>query len=545
MPPRPAHSLAALFWTLLLLGGPHPSQAAEWQVKPGKSAQDTPLTQAIATAQAGDTLILAPGVYHERVQITRPLTLRGQPGAILDGSQVFQGEWSAGDSENVWVIPVQGRVYGLLIQGRFVAELRHSRAQKEGDWHWQTLLKKGPPLSGFDQIRALWVYHPKEQKIYAHFEKDASPKGLALSVVTTQEPLIQVSNASDVRIEGLEFRGASVAISLAQGARSCTVSRCKITSYEKSGIVLTDGASQCVIEDCDITRGALEEWTPNREQGRVNYEIWRIHKDVGNYDRVGIALSGTGRGNRILRNHLHRTFDGITLGDSSTESLDIPLADPDHGRDTEIADNLIEDTRDSGIELGIGCIQVDVHHNTLRRTHGGLRFKLPRIGPVFVHHNRLLGGAPFNVWFSMDSSPAEGYIYHNTFLGGDPAVMLLSFNGKKRDFAAPKWHILNNLVLGKDGFFSQGRNTPAADFLTANNICVHDNRPWPNDAGRDKGSLYNVAIAHDENGKPAPGSAARDAGLDLTTYWNGKPLPGCEPGSFKGKAPDAGADEIE
>ena len=34
-----------------------------------------------------------------------------------------------------------------------------------------------------------------------------------------------------------------------------------------------------------------------------------------------------------------------------------------------------------------------------------------------------------------------------------------------------------------------------------------------------------------------------NAGIDLSTYRNGKPLPGCEAGYFKGKAPDAGADE--
>jgi hypothetical protein len=54
-----------------------------------------------------------------------------------------------------------------------------------------------------------------------------------------------------------------------------------------------------------------------------------------------------------------------------------------------------------------------------------------------------------------------------------------------------------------------------------------------------------VTVEHDENGKPAAGSAAIDAGLDLSSYRKGKPLPGCEPGYFKGKAPDAGADEAQ
>ena len=63
-----------------------------------------------------------------------------------------------------------------------------------------------------------------------------------------------------------------------------------------------------------------------------------------------------------------------------------------------------------------------VHHNVLRRTHGGLRYKLPRIGPVFIYRNVLIDGMPFNFWYSMDASPAEGYVYHNTIIGGQTAL---------------------------------------------------------------------------------------------------------------------------
>jgi hypothetical protein len=184
------------------------------------------------------------------------------------------------------------------------------------------------------------------------------------------------------------------------------------------------------------------------------------------------------------------------------------------GWGTEIAENAIENTRDSGIELGVGCIDVNVHHNTFRHTHGGLRFKLPRIGPVFIHHNHLIDGTPFNIWFSMDSSPAEGYIYHNTIEGGDEAAFVYSSFNAKRDFATPKWRFLNNLVLQvKDGFFDQRKGTPSRDFTESNNVTTDD------------------------------AQAAVDAGMDLSTYLKGKPLPGCKPGYFKGKAPDAGADE--
>lgn len=484
--------------------------AAELRVSPGEKA----ITQALKSARSGDTIILAAGVHREAVRIEMKLTLRGEAGAVIEGASELKAGWLPVDGlPGVFTAEAGSRPEGLLAGGKFIAEIRFDRAQKDGDWHWRTLLSKGPPLSGFAQVRALWMHHPKEKRVYARLEQGASPEGAALAMVPSDKALIEIA-AAGVVIEDLTLRGGAEAVRFGEGARESIVRRCRITSYEGSGIILTGGASRCTVEECDITRGAFEEWRPTTENRRENYEIWRIHKDVGKYDRVGIEITRAGAGNRILRNHLDRVFDGICLGDYRAESLDKPLPDPESGRGTEIAHNVIENTRDSGIELGTGCIDVDVHHNTLRHTHGGLRFKVPRLGPVFIHHNHLVDGTPFNVWFSMDAAPAEGYLYHNTIEGGADAAFVYSSFNAKRDFATPQWHIVNNLVLRvKEGFFDQRKGTPPRDFTESHNVTTDD---------------------------PLQ---ARDAGLDLSTYWHGKPLPGCDKGSFQGKAPDAGAVE--
>ena len=501
------HLSRAAFLVVCAFGLPDISGAAEIIVNPGQT-----LAKAITSANAGDTLVLAPGVYQERVHLEKQLTLRGETGAIIDGTTPLKAEWSAAEGmDKVFVTASKTRPEGLLVNGKFIAEIRFDRAQESGEWQWQTLLTKGPPLGGFKHIRALWMYHPKEKRIYLRLEDGAAPDKAALSAVMSSKPLIEIA-AAGVVVEDLTLRGGTEAVTLTTGVKDCVIRRCKVTSYEGAGIAITGGASNCTVEDCDITRGAFEEWRATNESRRENYEIWRIHKDVGKYDRVGIELIRAGTNNRILGNHLDRVFDGICVGDSSAESLDKSLPDPHHGRGTEIAENVIENTRDSGIELGVGCIDVNVHHNTLRQTHGGLRFKLPRIGPVFIHHNHLIDGTPFNIWFSMDSSPAEGYIYHNTITGGSDAAFVYSSFNATRDFATPKWHFLNNLVLQvKDGFFDQRKGTPPRDFTESHNVTSDD------------------------------ANAAVGAGLDLSTYLKGKPLPGCESGYFKGKAPDAGA----
>jgi len=43
------------------------------------------IAAALEAARSGDTVRVLPGVYHERVVIDRPVTLLGEPGAVLDG----------------------------------------------------------------------------------------------------------------------------------------------------------------------------------------------------------------------------------------------------------------------------------------------------------------------------------------------------------------------------------------------------------------------------------------------------------------------------
>src|SRR5205823_5476867 len=161
--------------------------------------------------------------------------------------------------------------------------------------------------------------------------------------------------------------------------------------------------------------------------------------------------------------------------------------------------------------------------NVLRKTHGGLRYKLPRIGPVFIYRNVLLDGTPFNIWYSMDSSPAEGYVYHNTIVGGEAGVIYSSFNNP-RPIGAPRWHYVNNLVIAKYGFFRGWSAAIPINFTADYNLVVGGGKPYPDDAARDRHSIYldTLPLAPGFPPKPLPGSPAVDAGLDLSTYFHGK-----------------------
>ena len=539
-----------------------PSLAREITVAPDP-AGGAVLAKAIQDAADGDTIVLKKGLYRETIVLTKGLHLKGEAtdkpenqdpkskipnrDAVLDPSEPFTAQWQAGPDvgKGVYRAASKRQPRALILDGKIVAEIDERRAGGDDAWSWKALLAAGPPLSKLRFIRALWMYRASEKMVYLHLENDADPGRLQWAVLWTKEPVVAFRNASGASISGLTVAHGFTGVALLDRSTRCVVSKCTIGPWEKNGVVISGGASECLVEGNSIFRGAYEDWTPV-DDTKPRYEVWKIHKTVGFYDRVGIDLLRSGANNRIHANHVFETFDGINIGgDYSVESLDIPLPHPEHGQGTEIWENVIERTRDSGMELGVGCIDVRVHHNILRQTHGGLRYKLPRVGPVFIYRNLLVDGTPFNIWYSMDDSPAEGYVYHNTIVGGSAALIYSSFNKGGHQIGAPHWHYFNNLCMTK-GFFKNWRVNAPVNFTADYNLVLGGGKPWPDDAAKDQHSIYaNEAVPLSPEYHLLPGSPAIDAGLDLSTAFHGKPLPGCEGHYFKGKAPDIGAFETE
>lgn len=536
-------SLHFLVCWLVLLGN-SALVARQISVSPN-AAGESVLAKAIQAAADGDVLVVSKGLYRETIEVTKRLAIIGQEGAVIDPSTPFAPAWEAAPDigRGVYRAVSERKPQALLLDGKVLAELSERRVQEPGKWFWKDLLASGPPLGGFHFIRAIWLYHSKEKAIYLHLAEDAIPSGLKWSVLWSAAPVVAFRVASGASVQNFTIAHGFTGVAMLGGAEGCTVSGCTIGPWERTGVLVSGGASRCLVESNQVFRGAYEEWSP-ADTSKARYEVWQIHKLAGFYDRVGIALVRAGTDNRIHANHVYETFDGIDIGDSTVESLDKPLTHPEDGKGTWIWDNVIERTRDSGMELGVGCIDVRVHHNILRLTHGGLRFKLPRIGPVFIYRNLLLDGAPFNIWYSMDDSPAEGYIYHNTIVGGRAGLIYSSFESGHQ-IGAPGWRYWNNLVAAEQGFFRNSNVNAPINFIADYNLVVGGGQPWPKDKTKDMHSKYVTESPLASDARPKPGSPAIDAGLDLSTAFHGGPLPGCEPGYFKGKAPDIGAYEVE
>jgi len=64
---------------LIAAASPSNARVLHAPASPGAAAR------ALATAQPGDTVLLARGVHAGPLRVERPITLRGEPGAVVDG----------------------------------------------------------------------------------------------------------------------------------------------------------------------------------------------------------------------------------------------------------------------------------------------------------------------------------------------------------------------------------------------------------------------------------------------------------------------------
>ena len=563
---NPIVGVAALLLTLAVMNEAKPSGLTiESRASGGCMVNLTPnatgqavIGTAVKAAQAGCTIRLRKGLYREIVTIEKPISLIGDEGAVIDPSEPLTAKWEPAPAfgSGVYKAAMERAPVTLLIDGKILAQVNAERPETQPGkpWDWRKLLASGPPRTGFRFIRGVWLYLPTEKAIFVHLENNANPSLLHWSAIWSQEPIITLKNTEGAAVRGLILAHGYNGIAITDNCRRCSVTQSKIGPWDMNGVLVRNGAAETLVEDNEIFRGPWEDWTPitvstpgeGLEISKDWYEIWQVHKLAGMWDRVGISVTLSGANNRVHANRIHDVFDGINLGEGEIESLDAPVADPRHDQGAEISENTIERTADSGIEVGGPVVDVRIHDNTLRQSHGDLRYKLPRVGPVFIYRNLLIDGAPNDIWYSMDDSPAEGYVYHNTIVGGRTGLAYHHMQ-KRRNIGAPQWHYLNNLVIAQRGFFETRDKFMPINFVADYNVVQGTGKPYPNDPDNDTHSRYveRIEMAPGLPPKPAHGSAAIDAGLDLSNYFHGKPLPGCEPGYFKGKAPDAGAYEVE
>ncbi|MBZ0222766.1 MAG: right-handed parallel beta-helix repeat-containing protein [Dokdonella sp.] len=491
------------------------------------------IQRAADLAQAGDLVKVAPGLYHEAVDLPRsgtasqPIVFRGQgAGVVLDGAVVLPANtpWTALgngihrttlDFDTGHVVSEQGRLFRYASAGDLQA------------------LAAGAP-GGF-------FFDTGNRQLSVKFADGSTPAVHVLHVADLGAGFTLDSRAF-VRIEGFEFRNYG-ADEYGKGiylrySDDCIVRDNRFIDIGSSA-VWAKGGSRNRIEDNQFSDTSIVSWP------------WPVTK-ASFAEKSSIALTDQiGRGNVIRRNHIDGSFDGLAPCGSQAPAGAF-------SNETDVYRNTFEHLNDDAIEADGYCANLRVFANRISDSHMGVSVAPAAPGPVWILRNIAwnLGNTRtsqidgyLSSFLKINSGYAQAVgpllMYHNTVATSAPATEALyllnpgastSLKSRNNLFLATRdvWVKVNPIAVDADhdllytsdaSRFVRWMGTPYANLAalrSATGLETNGLSAPPQLLAPGSGDL-----------RPAPGSPLIDHGAVLAGINDG----------YAGAAPDIGAFE--
>ena len=483
-------------------------------------------------SQAGDLVLIQPGVYRETVTVPRsgtasqPIVFRGNgPGAILDGADAAiaaGASWTAGGSG----------VYSLALAfptGHVVTEA--GRLYRYGNLAALSGLAAGAPGGFFFDGSTLYV----------KFANASAPSSHTMHVARLEDGFV-VDGRSFVRIENLEIRhygagdyGKGVYL---RYSSDCSVKGCRIHEVGAAG-VWVKGGDRHRIEDNQLTDTSIFGWP------------WDLTKG-SSAENNGVSFTDdVGRGHVVRRNTFDGTFNGIGPCGSAPPPSGVT-------NETDLYDNVLTRHTDDGFEPEGYCSNVRIWNNRVQDVHMAIAVAPAGTGPVYVVRNvayrfgntrtsqqdgYTASALKINSGYATPIGPL--FLYHNTFLTDAPGTDALALlNPGESTFIRAR----NNVIAGTQ--YAIYKVNPVVWDGNGNDLFTTDATRLVSWQGTryDTLAAFRAALAQESQGLSAPpqlvapasgifeplaGSPLLDAGLTI---------PGIND-AFEGAAPDIGAVE--
>jgi len=491
------------------------------------------IQRAANLAFAGDLVLIAPGVYRERVSVPRsgtasqPIVFRGSaPGAILDGAD-------AAIAAGVAWASAGGGVYTRALgfaTGHVVTEL--GRLFRYGDLGALQALGAGAP-GGF---------YFDGTNLYVKLSDGTSPAGHTMQVARLEEGFV-VDGQAFVRVENLEIRyygagdfGKGVYLRYASDS---TVKGCHVHEVGAAGVWIK-GGDRHRVEDNQIWDTSIFGWP------------WDFTKGSSAENDGIVFTDEVGHGHVVRRNTVHGTFNGIGPCGSSA-----PLTGG-LTNETDLYDNLLYQHTDDGFEPEGYCSNVRLWNNHIAYAHMAVAVAPAAPGPVYLVRNvawrfgatrtsQLDGytasALKINSGYATPIGPL--FLYHNTFLtdaAATDAIALL--NPGFSTFIRAR----NNVMAGTR--YALYKVNPVVWSGDGDDLYTTDATRLVSWLGTryDTLAAYRAALGQELQGLAAPPDLVSPTGGDYTPN-PGSPLvdagivlPGINDG-YSGSAPDVGAVE--
>ena len=420
-------------------------------------AKNNPLRyiqEALDRATPGTTVHLAPGVYRERVRFPEggvahfPVTLEGEPGAVIDASDPLSLEWQPASDigPGVYKAPLASPVITVTVEDKIVTILDERRVDPENvkkvlargknpkalgvvpeniytpDWAWPIIFQKGIGPSGWEGVKALVMYSHKRKELILRLRDNRDPRTLKITMAP-RLPAVTIKGVDRCVLRGVTIRYGWQGV-LVEHSVGSTVEDCRIEITDH-GILLGEGADRCTVRFNEISQDPYAGASPSLAGA---WDNWLAVKEGGFYDRVGIEIHATAGGHAIHDNYIHDGWDGIedTGAVGQNQNLDVH-----HNRIFRVADDGLEPNG-----AGENCRW---HDNWVEETFCGFRIKTIKAGPLYAFRNIYFGNHEDYRCF-VPQYPAAVYVYHNT----STSPVAVTYN-KVQGLGTPNYWFLNNI----------------------------------------------------------------------------------------------------
>ena len=554
----------------------------------GSGSEGSPLRsiqRAVELAQAGDTVEVGAGTFHERVVIEQrgtteaPIVIQGARAAsgelltVLDGSEavtdwvpVSKEEWPSNEaywSPGVYkTTSIPYEPFCVVSGDKDIAKLSWKPGSKYDMFKYIGLPADeivntqytDIDVPYWDMIGALYAHH--QGTTYVRFRQGEDP------------------NLKDVRAapSGAGFRF--------EGAQHVTVRNVKVLGHRYGALFMGEETSHNILEHCDISTGqarveisdgahhnhvrrnvmymsmlakeaAPGAWLSSPEDslevGRKEhlYNVYKHEVGAGTLssddDRGVSIVDGAGAGNAIYENHIFDTLVGVVLGRSEG---------------TRVYANVIEAASSTGLTVRGGAQDAHIHGNLLIDANSVIRIHAlhePEDRDVYVYDNVVWNpdgrGALVYFHWSKTGSPgvASVWFYHNSMSGGHSCLRYNPY--AKEQGGLPEGYAINNVFSCQKKAFrdffgpfggvayswlgGEAAVDPEESWYKQGNIRAAGERAWDSSVGAER---WELPVGHE----------ARGAGRDVSRRFeigsrSFEALPGMDPGYFQGASPHMGA----
>jgi parallel beta-helix repeat protein len=377
-----------------------------WHVAPGgrdgaRGAPGSPLRtiqEAVDRAEAGDTVLVAPGVYREAVTVRRsgapgaPLRIRAAgPGVILDGAEPRLARVNA---RRQW-----RRESGGLYSTAMATRPGYVAVDGARLYAFDTVAAL---QAGAEEIAGGWCYDPVARRLYVSLPGGGDPDIVPIQAARLPHAFL-LDGARHVTIEGFTIRFFGV------------------NAFGK-GILLLD-ASQCVVRGNRIentNRGiwvkgvARENRIEENEIADTSVAAWPAERVFGSdAEGAGITLTA-GAGNVVRGNVIRGTWDGIVVSSWGD------LANEGYGIDLDVEANEVIAVGNRGLALEGAGINVRFQGNRAQGARVGLSLLPVTVGPCYAVRNVLAAFREVGIAVGGASGPC--YLLHNSAASAAPGA---------------------------------------------------------------------------------------------------------------------------